>query len=278
VIIKGKIDEATGVTLRTGGYDFGLREMLSEVEEKPSDAKFIRRIAIMLACICNGINSLADISDQTKLSRSTVHRLLKGMEKSRMISHDPGDRRYYLGSLIRHLISKPLVTHEYLVNCAEKEMERLAAVTEETVMLGIKIGLNHVTIHAVPSVHDLRIVEPTKRVGPLYVSAGAKVLLSQLDESELKEVLKNIQPEPNTHLDKAELLAQVKQIQRQGYCITSGEKVFGATCVSAPIKGYETPAALSILGPDARLKPRITSSIKHLLAAVDRISRDLMDQ
>jgi DNA-binding IclR family transcriptional regulator len=265
-------------SIRVDDNDFELRELISENNGNTSDVKTIRRIAIVLACICNGIDSLADISERAKLSRSTVHRLLKGLEQSHLVIHDTAKRRYYLGSLIRHMISKPLITHEYLVICAEKEMDRLAAETEETIILGIKVGLNHVTIFSVPGTHEMRIVEPSKRVGPIHSGASAKVLLAQLNESEQKAALKNIQLEPDSNYNKDELSAQIKLIQKQGYGITSGEREFGATCIAAPVKGYEIPVALSILGPDVRLKNRLNSSVKHLLAAADRISRNIMDR
>jgi DNA-binding IclR family transcriptional regulator len=255
--------------------DFELREMISENNANPSEVKSIKRIAALLACICNGINSLADISERTKLSRSTVHRLLKGLETSHLVIHDSVNRRYYLGSLISHLLSKPRVTHEYLINCATREMERLAAATEETVVISVKVGLNHVALYAIPSSHELRIVGSTHRSGPLYTGAGGKALLAQLSEPELKEAIKGIQFELDSPSAKDDLLAQVKMIRRQGYAVTSGERVLGATFIAAPIRGYEIPVALSIVGPDARIQPRLESFVERLLIATDRISNNI---
>jgi DNA-binding IclR family transcriptional regulator len=252
-----------------------LKEMLGENHANQSDVKSIRRIGIILACVCSGIHSLADISVQSGLSRSTTHRLLQGMEKSHMVIHDPVNRCYYLGPLIRHLIARPQVTHEYLVNCAYREMERLGSLTEETIVLSVKIGLNHVSLHAVSSPHELRIVGPARMVGPLYIGAGGKVLLSQLSEVDLTEALKYIQLDFPASLNLEDLLNEVRQINKQGYAVTSGERVFGATFIAVPIKGYETPAALSIVGPDARMQPKIDNFLGKLLAAAERISKNL---
>jgi DNA-binding IclR family transcriptional regulator len=275
---ESKMEEKAITRLRNGSFDFGLGEMLSEIGDNPSETKSILRIAIILASICNGINTLPDISEHSKLSRSTVHRLLKGLERSFLVIYDPASRRYYLGSLFRHLISKPLVTHEYLVSCAAKEMERLAAITEETVVLSVKIGLNHAALHSVASLHELRIVEPNRKIGPLHVGAGGKILLSQLGDTELKEALRNIQCEPANELDADRLLAEIRQIRSQGYSVTSGERVFGSTFVAAPINGYEIPAALSVVGPDARMQPKLAGFVDKLVTAAGRISNNLMSR
>jgi DNA-binding IclR family transcriptional regulator len=268
--------DATSIT-RNRSFNFGLAEMLAENNGQPSETNSIRRIAIILASICNGINTLADISEQSRLSRSTVHRLLKGLEKSYLVIYDPVNRRYYLGSLFRHLIAKPQTTHEYLIACAAREMERLAAVTEETVVLAVKIGLNHAALHSISSIHELRIVPPTKMVGPLHAGAGGKVLLSQLSDAELKDTLKNIQVGSEDLPNIDQLLAQVREIRRKGYSVTVGERVFGATLIAAPVRGYQMPAALSVVGPDARMQPKLSGFVDKLLVSAGRISDNVIN-
>ena len=258
--------------------DFELENLISGNDMKMPEAKSIRNVAIILSCISNGIDTVGEIINYTTASRSTIHRLLRGLEKSSLIIHDPVSRRYYLGALIRRLVSKPMVTHEYLQNCAVQEMNRLAGITGETVVLAIKLGLTHAVVHSVPSSHEFRIAEPTHRVGPLHRGAGGKVLLAQLDDAELHEVIKNIEFEMNSPFEKEKLLEEIKNIRDRGFAIISGETIQWATFIAAPIHGYETPVELSIVGLDARIKPNQDIYLKRLLETTDRISRIILEK
>jgi DNA-binding IclR family transcriptional regulator len=160
------------------------------------------------------------------------------------------------------------------------EMQRLADFTEETVNLAVMLQLNYSIIHEVPSKHDLRIIEESKRLGPMYTGATAKVMLSQLSDAELQTTLRHIKFErftEKTVTDKVVLLEQIKEIKRKGYCITYGERIKGAVCVAAPLKNYLCPASLSIVGPESRLKARVREVVEELKASADTISRDIAD-
>ena len=88
----------------------------------------------------------------------------------------------------------------------------------------------------------------------------------------------NLTLEPLTErtiTDKDELIAQLKQIRRQGYAVDAGERIHGAMCISVPIKNYVLPATLGILGPESRMKPRLTDFINELVASGTRISNSL---
>jgi len=146
------------------------------------------------------------------------------------------------------------------------------------VNLGIMIQLHYKLLHEIPSKHDLRITAESKRLGPLYIGATAKVLLSQLEDEELKTTLKHIEftyTTQNTVTDKNLLTEQIQEIRRQGYCVTYGERIPGAICVSAPIKNYLSPASLSMVGLENRLGPRIEEVIEELKASAGNISRDI---
>ncbi len=257
--------------------DFELDNLLADKDSSIPEAKSIRNIAIILSCISNGINTAGEIAAYTTVSRSTVHRILRGLERSLLVVQDPVTRKYYHGALVRRIITKPLVTHEYLVHLAEPEMQRLGGITGETIILCVKIGLYHAFLHSIPSSHEFRIAEQSRRMGPLYKGAGGKVLLAQLSDHELKEVIKHIEFEFTTPSQKDELLEEIKNIRRRGYAITANERIQLSTFIAAPIQGYEVPAEVSIIGLSAQIEPYKDVYVERLLETTDRISRILLE-
>ena len=182
------------------------------------------------------------------------------------------------GSLVSRLTINPGITHRYLVLHALKEMYALSSLTEETVNLGILDDLRFQILNAIPSRHNVRIIEESARYRGQYVGATAKVLLSQLDDTELQEALKHIQHDnitQNSVTDSDVLLEQIHEIRKQGYGISYGERIHGAICISAPIHHYICPVALFVIGPEARLKPGLMRYIKELTASAQRVSDDI---
>ncbi len=231
-----------------------------------------------MSCLSNDINTVTDIASYCSYSPSTVHRLLHSLKELSWAIQDENNHRYYLGPLVTQLSSNQTAAHRYLIMQSLREMTRISDITEETVNLGIMVQLHHIHLHEVPSKHGLRINTESKRLGPLYIGATAKVLLSQLDDEELKTTLKHLEftyVTKNTVTDKTLLWKQLMETRRQGYCVTSGERIPGAVCISAPIKNYFSPASLSIVGLEDSIGPKVKDFIDELKASTGNISRDI---
>lgn len=248
--------------------------------KKTNSVKSISRAADILFCLSNGINTVTDIARECELSKSTVHRLLRALRESHLATQDPITQHYHLGPLITRLSSNPQTNHNYLITCAIEEMKQLWDIIEETVTLNIMIGIQYVRLHEIPSKHDLRVIEGYDPVGPIYVGATAKVLLSQLNDEELQAAIKNIRISCVTEhsvTDKKVLIAQSRKIRQQGYAISYGERIAGALCISAPIRNYFWPAALSVVGPEIRLKPSVNELIREVTTRSSRITNNITE-
>jgi DNA-binding IclR family transcriptional regulator len=243
-----------------------------------TDSTSLRRATDILNCLSNEINTVTDVADYLGYSTSTVHRLLQNMKKLNWVTRDKNNHKYYLGPLITQLSSNQKEAHKYLIMHVLREMTRLSTVTEETISLAIMVQLHHILLHEISSKYDLKITEESKRLSPLFIGATAKALLSQLDDKDLRKTLKHVKFERTSEgvtVDRGTLMTQLMDIRRQGYCITCGERIPGALCISAPVTNYICPATLNILGPESRLRPRIDSFTKELLASTGRISEEI---
>jgi DNA-binding IclR family transcriptional regulator len=246
-------------------------------DRKPSKA-YMSRVASILVCLSKGINSLTDIADTCKLSKATVHRLLKSLVEANFAVLDPACHRYYLGGLIHYVATNTQITHQYLISRASEEMTRLADLSSETVNLGILVGSLHSSLYEIPSKQPLKITMEIMRPAPVFTGGRIKVLFSQLRDEDIEAILKGTIIVPmteNTVTDKAQLMAQVRQVRKQGYAISYGERTAGAASISAPILNYGYPVSLSILGPESRIRPHEKRLIKELLVSATRVSETI---
>ncbi len=257
-----------------------LRNLFSDSNRKPTAIKAVYRAVNILFCLTNAINTVTDIANSCELSKPTVYRLLKTLEEMLLVTQDPVTHKYYLGPLINRIASNPQANHHYLINCALEELRRLWDFSGETVELNIMVGLQYIRLYEIQSKFELKVVAGPDPVGSVYVGATAKVLLSQLDDDELQTALNNIKISRVTEhsiVDKEELMAQAKEIRRQGYAVSYGERIPEALCISAPIKNYLSPVALSLVGPVSRLEPRIDETIREVAAGSNRITDSITE-
>ena len=157
---------------------------------KTASGKSIFRAVDILTCIGQGATSITDVSETCKLSKATVHRLLNVLAETGLVQYDQINHQYLLGTLFIQFLSKHQVTHAYLIRCADGEMKRLAELTQDAVHLDVMSGMYNMLLRAVPSKHALRIVEEIGENEYLHAGATAKVLLSQLNDIDLKNNFK----------------------------------------------------------------------------------------
>jgi DNA-binding IclR family transcriptional regulator len=260
--------------------NFITRNLIPDDHQGPASIRSVQRAIRIIICLSKGINTVTEIAQCCHLTKPTVYRLLKTLEEMLVVTQDPLTHRYYLGLLITQIASRPQANHHYLITCAMEELRRLWDLTGETVELNIMVGFQYIRIYEIISRYDLKVVAGPDPVGPVYVGATAKVLLSQLPDAEIGAVLKNIRLRRVTEhsvTDPKELIAQTAAIRERGYDISYSERIHGALCISIPIKHYFWPVALSVIGPETRLKPRVDATLKEMLASAGRINHSIAE-
>lgn len=209
----------------------------------------------ILKSLAEGTDRVTDLATQLGLSKSTTHRLLKSLENTSIVRRDPITRRYYIGPLVLDLASRPIISHQGLTISAFEEMRYLRDLTQETVVLHIRIGLERVCLEELPSFQALKYTAGKGFIAPIYTGSAGKMLLAELNDGELDLLLRNIEYAkigPNTITDRERLAGEIKKARSQGYAVSFAERVPGSASISVPVKGYICPVALSVLGPENR--------------------------
>ena len=235
----------------------------------------------ILKCLADGVERLTDITHRLKLNKATVFRLLKTLESSDFVLQDPKNKHYYLGPLTLRLVSNPTISHQRLIIYAFDEMKRLQDLSNETVALHIRVGAQRMILEEMPSTQNIRFTLEKGFVSPLHIGSAAKLLLSELPESERKIYLNGVRltnPRTNEIIDKEALINELNNIKNEGYAMSWDETIQGSAGISVPIRNYVFPVALSMYGPKDRFMPHKMSYLQELKESAERISEKFLER
>jgi IclR family KDG regulon transcriptional repressor len=221
----------------------------------PKQVNTIVHASRILKCLSQDIGRLTDISKALGLHKPTVHRALKTLESEEFVVQDPVSRRYHLGPTIHRLLSNPIIGHHSLIQHSRKELEYLRDISGETTGLQIQMGYSRMALEEVQSLQPIRLFGFKGHTRPIYTGGPGKVLLAQLNDNELKILMKNIQLipiGPKTIIDKKLLMNEVEKARELGYATGLNDTIEGVATIAVPVKNYLCPVALGIVGPENR--------------------------
>ncbi len=243
--------------------------------------KSVAKAAEILKTMAAGLSRLSDIAHALNLQKSTTCRLLKALQQTGLVTRDPYTRRYYLGSVFLNLRSNLETVHGGLINLALEDMEKLRKLTGETICLHIRVGTERVCLEELPSTQVIKFVAGKGALAPLYAGASGKILLEPIGQQELNELFKAIHFSaiaPNTITEEEKLREELKRIRKQGFAESVSERVPGSAAVSALIRHYSVPVALSVIGPEVRIAGNKEGIITAVVRTAKEISRRLKEQ
>ncbi|MCX4689049.1 IclR family transcriptional regulator [Kitasatospora purpeofusca] len=200
-----------------------------------------------------GVATLSELSTSSGLPMPTIHRLVRTLAQQGYVRQDTA-RRYTLGP---RLIRLGETAGRLLGNWARPYLAELMEATGETANLAVLEGGEVVYVGQVQSRRSMRMfTEVGRRVQPHCTGVG-KALLAQLPEGEARAVLgPNPLPAhtPHTVTDPQELMAQLAEARERGYVVDDQEQEIGVRCIALAVPGAPTPTALSVSGPEARIR------------------------
>ncbi len=225
----------------------------------------------------SGALGLNDITQRTRVAKSTVFRVLSTLQALGYVLRDER-RNYHISPSLGELASE-VASADALRHTALPHMLRLRDEFGETVNLG-RLNFDKVVyLEVVPSEFALRLSERPGASIPAHASSLGKAILA-FSPPELVESLIAERPlagiTRNTITDPAEFRRELKRIRERGYALDKGETTLLATCVGAPILNAQGTAiaAMSISGPSSRFSPgRSAPVIAALVEAARSVSK-----
>ena len=236
------------------------------------------RIFRILDCFAEtgGTLTAADVTRQTGLPKTTVHRIVDDLVSVGVLGRLDG--RLHLGTHLFELGSLVPPNRE-LREAALPFMEDLYEGTHEIVHLGILDGSDVLYLVKL-SGHD-RVPVPTRDGArmPAHATALGKALLAASPQAVVRRFLAHPLPAmtPNTIVDPATLLKELAETAQTGVAFDREEAFPGVVCAAAAITLPRFPgrAAISVTGPRGRFDPDHAAAAIRLAAFA--ISRSLQN-
>jgi IclR family KDG regulon transcriptional repressor len=225
--------------------------------------------------------SIADLSHELKMVKSTVHRLLATLRDSNLVTFDPMTSNYSLGTKVLQW-SESVVKQNLLVRLGLQTVRKLAAQCLETVNLAMLDGTEVLYLAQQESTSSLRVSAELGVRLPAHCCALGKILLSDLSANEFHLLFDSVAKlkamTVNTITEPAQLWEHLQKVRKEGVSYDFEEAFEGGICIGALVRNYTGRgiAALSISMPKQRLSgERLLKFKEYLLEACDELSREL---
>ena len=217
---------------------------------------------------------VSTVARELELPKAVAHRILKELTVNRFVSFDEATRRYRLGqgALAVGLAALRGIDGQAI---AARHMRRLVEATGETATLSIRQGWVRVYMDQVLSPHEVRMSVTLGSRHALHAGSSSKAILAALPDEEVGEYLANhdLPALTDSTITAAERLwEELREVRRQGYAISRGERQSGAGSVAAAIRrpSGEVFGSLSLCGPQDRFAPHALLEYGELVAEAAR--------
>ena len=247
--------------------------------DDPYTSKVLDKALALVDLVANGPSTLKELSVASGLNRTTVFRLLTGLERHGYVSKVPASGQYYLGPKLLELGCRLLPSTE-LLELARSALIRVVELTAETGLVSVRQG------------HDSLVI--ASQLGPqlntAYIAVGAhiplhwgaaKVLLAFAPRDFIDGYLSQ-QPEfthgfPDVFVPAEQIRAELIEIRRRGYAVIVGEVDRDVCGISVPLRSSEgqVVASLAILLPRSRGTQEYLATLRDHLV---RIGNDFSSQ
>ncbi len=225
--------------------------------------------------------SIAVLSKELRIGKSTVHRLLATLREFDLVWLDPSTSNYALGARILRW-SDLLVRQNLLIRHGLPILRELMNSSRETANLAVLEGDEVLYIAQCESTERLRTSEAVGTRAPAHSTSLGKVLYAMLPEEEIDEIYKNKESlervTPNTITDKSRLKVHLQKVRQEGVAYDFEENVIGVVCLGTVVRNFTGApvAGLSISVPTQRVRGENLSALKEqLLNAANKLSAEL---
>lgn len=244
----------------------------------------IRRAASILQRIAHVTDdapaTLRVISEAEGLSRSTAHRILKGLTDVGLAAYDPSTKRYEIGMLCYEL---GLAVTDRVLQLAPwiNTVDRIAERANVTTYLMRRSGMEAVCIHKAEGRTVIRVI-PVE-VGQrryLGVGAGAMALLAGLSDDAVERILASITPELGNFesLTPDNIRDTVREARETGFAESRGRAYRAIFGIGRAVAAHssEPDIAISIAALSSEVTPDGVIEWKKIIAEeIDNTSRYL---
>jgi IclR family KDG regulon transcriptional repressor len=221
---------------------------------------------------------ITEISRRLDLNKSTVHSLLKTLQKHNYIEQDMESGKYKLG--LKLFERGNLIIHSLDVRAiAKPHLLELSTNTGDTLHLVILDSKEGLYIDKVEGTSANVVYSRIGRRIPIHCSAVGKALVAFKQELAIKKLLEGYvykKQTDKTIRNEKEFLKELSTVRVLGYAIDYEENEPGICCVAVPVRNHlgEVIAAISLSMPTPKMtQQQLSLTVPRLLEVSDKISK-----
>lgn len=203
---------------------------------------------------------LNEICGRTGMSKTTVYRMARTLEARDFLAYDAKTERYHLGAA---MIPGAYLTMSYVgfVRAAHPFLERLGAVTGETVELTVGSAEGAIVVDEVATAHPFRLNRPTGRILDSLANSSFRLHVAFRPPAEQRKIIGAAQHKRtrNTITDPEEIMRRLAAERAEGMAFDLEEQDLGVCAVSAPVleRDGSLKAVVTVVAPAERFGPRL---------------------
>jgi DNA-binding IclR family transcriptional regulator len=219
-------------------------------------------LAVLELVVAQSEAGVSEISRRLGLTVGSVYRMLSTLAALDYVEQNPTNRRYRPGPKIPDLARRLTGGRDFVV-LARTHLERLAALTGETVNLGVLREHEVVYVDRAVSDRPLAVsVQIGSRIPPYCTALGRAILASSpaaTVEAYLDHAAASPRPGGAARFDRRAVADLVERTRRDGVAVDDREFSPEIVCVAAPIVDATgaARAAVSVSLPASRSGDRI---------------------
>jgi DNA-binding IclR family transcriptional regulator len=200
--------------------------------------------------------SVSRVAERLDSPPSTVHGHLSTLEDCGYVVREDGE--YRLGLRFAYLGNHALdSTRAYRI--ADRYTEKVAAETGCRSIFGVEQNGRGIYVARDPGEHSAWEHEQIGNWFSLHTTAAGKAIIAHLPRERVDEIVERWglpRQTPNSIVDRAELLAELRSVRETGVGFNREEHVPGVRAVSAPVFGPsdDVVGGLSASGPANQLR------------------------
>jgi DNA-binding IclR family transcriptional regulator len=229
------------------------------------------------------VQGVSELSRALGMNKNMVHRALTTLTSEGYLARDASGERYQIGYRMLELHGGEEDRFDIRVLC-RPVLERLHALTGESVFLSIIVGMSRVNVDWIEA-RGRRVSHGQRgRSVPLHCTRMSRALLAWLSEGEIREYLRRAEPLdrydalfPETANETAEDVWQdVHRMRQDKLLIWRNRQQYGAAYVAFPIlDNADRPhATVTVGGPFERFTPaRIDEWLPAMRALVEPLQQ-----
>jgi IclR family acetate operon transcriptional repressor len=218
--------------------------------------------------------SLTELANMLGSPASSTHALVKTL-RTRGYVYILEDRKLIFPTKRIFAVAELIAKSDPIIEMFKPEMERLLAVTDETIILGKRQGEYITYLEVMESSRSIRYSARPGDTKPLHSSAVGKSMLGTLPEPELlalvrKTGLKRVTDTTIVTLDA--LLEDIRVSRERNLFISRGENVADVMALAVTVHLGGEPISIAIAGPISRVSSQEAAFAQELSRTLDHFT------